>query len=137
MHAPISVLVVANVTADSPELIDALRARLHDGPDHFTLVMPCMGPGLQGRDVARPRLDAALAAWRDAGIDADGVVGDEDPVEAVLEHWDPRRHDEIIVSTLPGLQSRWMRTDLPSRLMRATDAPRVTHVSSSAAAAAR
>jgi hypothetical protein len=137
MHAPISVLVVANVTADSPELINTLRARLEDGPDRFTLVMPCVGPGLQARDVARPRLDAALAAWRDAGIEADGIVGDEDPVEAVLEVWDPRRHDEIIVSTLPGPRSRWMRTDLPSRLMRATDASRVTHVSSSAAAPVR
>src|SRR3954469_12329477 len=137
MHAPISVIVVANVTADSPELISALRSRLEDGPEHLTLVMPCVGPGLQARDVARPRLDAALAAWREAGLHADGVVADEDPVEAVLEVWDPRRHDEIIVSTLPGPRSRWMRTDLPSRLMRATDASRVTHVSSSAAASVR
>jgi hypothetical protein len=137
MHAPISVLVVANATAGSPELIDTLRARRAAGPERLTLVMPCVGPGLHARDVARPRLEAALAAWRKAGLEADGVVGDEDPVEAVLQVWDPRRHDEIVVSTLPGGQSRWMRTDLPSRLMRATDAPRVTHVSSSAAVAAR
>jgi hypothetical protein len=137
MHAPIRVLVVANVTADSPELINTLRARLEDGPDRFTLVMPCMGPGRRPPDAPLPRLDAALAAWREAGIEADGIVADEDPVEAVLEVWDPRRHDEIIVSTLPGPQSRWMRTDLPSRLMRATDASRVTHVSSSAAASVR
>jgi hypothetical protein len=137
MHAPISVIVVANVTADSPELISALRSRLEDGPEHLTLVMPCVGPGLQARDVARPRLDAALAAWREAGLQADGVVADEDPVEAVLEVWDPRRHDEIIVSTLPGPRSRWLRTDLPNRLRRATDAARVTHVASSPAVAGR
>jgi hypothetical protein len=137
MHAPISVLVVANVTADSPELISALRSRLEDGPEHFTLVMPCVGPGLQARDVARPRLDAALAAWREAGLHADGIVGDEDPVEAVLEVWDPRRHDEIIVSTLPGPRSRWLRAELPNRLLRATDAARVTHVTSVPAVAAR
>jgi hypothetical protein len=126
-----SVLVVANVTADSPELIRALRARLEHGPEHFTLVMPCVGPGLHSRRLARPRLDEVLAAWREAGLEADGVVGDEDPVEAVLEVWDPRRFDEIVVSTLPGPQSRWLRWDLPSRLMRMTDA-RVTHVRSSA-----
>jgi hypothetical protein len=136
MHAPMSVLVVANVTADSPQLIRALKARLEQGPEHFTLVMPCAGPGLSGRRIAQPRLDEALAAWRAAGLDADGVVGDEDPVEATLEVWDPRRFDEIVVSTLPGPQSHWLRCDLPSRLMRATDA-RVTHVRSSAHRSAR
>jgi hypothetical protein len=40
MPAPISVLVVANVTADSPELVEALRTRLADSPAHLTLVMP-------------------------------------------------------------------------------------------------
>jgi hypothetical protein len=124
MQPTSSVLVVANVTAGSPELIAALKAR---GEERRTLVMPCMGPGLHARDVARPRLDAALAAWREAGLDADGVVGDEDPMEAVHEVWDPRRFDEILVSTLPGPESRWLRCDLPSRLARLTDA-RVTHV---------
>ena len=131
------VLVLANVTASSGDLIDAIRQRAEKGPIDVTLLMPGKGPGLSGREAVRGRLDAVLAAWREAGIEADGIIGDEDPVEAVLEVWDPRRHDEIIVSTLPGHRSRWMRTDLPSRLMRATDASRVTHVSSSGAAAVR
>lgn len=125
MH-PSSVLVVAKVTAASPELIEALKAR---GDARRTLLMPCTGPGLHSRDVARPRLDAALAAWREAGLEAEGIVGDEDPLEAVHEVWDPRRFDEIVVSTLPGPHSRWLRCDLPSRLERMTDA-RVTHVHS-------
>jgi hypothetical protein len=131
MHAPTSVLVVANVTADSPELIAALRARSEQRPEHLTLVMPCTGPGLHSREQARPRLDAALAAWREAGLEAEGLVGDEDPIEAVHEVWDPRRYDEILVSTLPGPESRWLRCDLPSRLARMTDA-RVSHVRAAA-----
>ena len=75
----------------------------------------------------RGRLDAALAAWREAGIEAEGICGDANPMDAVAETWDPRRHDEVIVSTLPGQSSRWIAGDLPARVARLTGAP-VTHV---------
>lgn len=127
MTRPTSVLVVANVTAASQELVEALRTRTRQGPLQLTLLIPATGPGRHGREAARPRLEAALAAWRDAGLEADGMVGDEDPLEAVLEVWNPREYDEIVVATLPASTSRWLRCDLPSRLMRATDA-QVTHV---------
>jgi len=68
-----------------------------------------------------------VETWRAAGIECDGMLGDEDPFVAVLEVWDPRRWDEIVVSTLPGQVSKWTRWDLPHRLSVATDA-RVTHV---------
>src|ERR1700710_2876810 len=127
MHPAKSVLVVAKVTADSPALIAALRDRARAAPERLTLVLPCTGPGLAARQSARASLDAALAAWRDAGLQAEGFVGAEDPIEAVLEVWDPRRYDEILVSTLPGASSRWLRFDLPNRLARVTDA-QVKHV---------
>jgi hypothetical protein len=121
------VVVVANVTATSRDLIDAIKARAERGPIDLTLVMPCQGPGLAGREAVRERLDSALAKWREAGIEAEGVVGDSDPLEAVAEVWDPMRHDEVIVSTLPGQSSKWIRSDLPHRVARHTGAP-VTHV---------
>ena len=121
------VLVVANVTAASGDLIAALEERARKGPIEVTLLMPGQGPGLAGREAVRERLDAALAAWREAGIEADGVCGDARPLDAVAELWDPRRHDEVIVSTLPGDSSRWIRSDLPHRIARLTGAP-VTHV---------
>jgi hypothetical protein len=125
-----SVLVVASATAASPQLIAALQERAALGSVRATLVMPCSGPGLAARDVARPSLDAALDAWRDAGlIDVDGIVGDQDPIVAVREAWDPGRYDEVIVSTLPGHASKWLRWDLPQRVARLIDA-RVTHVTS-------
>jgi hypothetical protein len=131
MAQNVSVLVVASVTAASPQLIEALQERARRGSVRATLVMPCSGPGFQARDAAQPDLDAALAAWRDAGLtDVDGIVGDQDPFVAVREAWDPARYDEVIVSTLPGHASRWLRSDLPQRVARAIDA-RVTHVSSS------
>jgi hypothetical protein len=116
------VLVVANVTATSDELIAALRERSGRSACSFTLLMPREGPS------ARERLDAALAAWRDAGLEhVDGSVGDPDPVVAAMEAWDPMQFDEIVVSTLPTGSSRWLGLDLPRRLGKLTSVP-VLHV---------
>jgi hypothetical protein len=121
------VLVVANVTASSTTLIDAIKARAERGPIEVELLMPGQGPGLSGREAVRGRLDEALETWRAAGVDATGICGDANPVDAVAEVWDPRRHDELIVSTLPGQSSRWIASGLPQRLRKLTGAP-VMHV---------
>src|SRR5919197_5786371 len=93
-----SVLVVANQTADSPELIQALRERAHEGEAEFTLLLPRL-PGR--REEAAARLDAIVSAWQEAGLMAHGELGDNDPVAAVKEAWDPSRLDEVIISSLP------------------------------------
>ena len=121
------VLVIANVTAGSDDLLEAVRARAERSPAAFTLLMPATEPGLHGREALKPRLEEALSRWREAGLEADGVVGDRDPLEAVQEVWKPGSHDEVIVSTLPGASSRWLQFDLPHRVARITDMP-VTHV---------
>ena len=117
-----SLLVVANVTAESDELIDCLRERSEQGACRFTLVMPATGAD------ARARLDTALERMREAGLDnVEGSVGDPDPVVAVMEVWDPMKFDEVIVSTLPTGSSRWLGLDLPHRLEKLTSVP-VRHV---------
>ena len=115
-------LVVANQTVDSDELYDALRARAERGPISVTLLLP--------QDVqtgSAHRVNAALERLHAAGIEAEGMLGDIDPACAVIEAWDPRRWDEVIVSTLPTGASRWLQIDLPHRIQRAIDAP-VQHV---------
>ena len=121
------VLVVATVTADSDDLLAALgeRVRRATVPVDFLLVMPASGP--EPAEAMAPRLERALACWRDAGLKAEGVIGDADPVQAVSEVWRPGRFDEVIVSTLPGQTSRWLRWDVPYRIGALTDLP-VTHV---------
>src|SRR5215213_7881463 len=117
-----SVLVVANVTASSDELLQALRERSNAGGCRFTLVMPGTGPD------RHERLEAALEHMRAAGLDnVDGSVGDPDPVVAVMDVWDPMKFDDIVVSTLPTGSSRWMGLDLPHRLEKLTSVP-VRHV---------
>ncbi|HLM10100.1 MAG TPA: hypothetical protein VK307_10335 [Thermoleophilaceae bacterium] len=117
-----SLLVVANVTAGSDELLDCLRDRAERGACRFTLVMPASGAE------ARTRLEAALDQMREAGLEnVEGRVGDPDPIVAVMDIWDPMKFDEIIVSTLPTGSSRWMGIDLPHRLEKLTAVP-VRHV---------
>lgn len=116
-----NVLVVANRTAGSDELIDALRKRGERGPMRCTLLVPA-GAG------AAARLEAALGRLRAAGLEAEGEVGvDANPLFALAEVWDASVYDEIVVSTFPTGVSHWLNVDLPQRVARLTDAP-VDHV---------
>jgi hypothetical protein len=118
-----SFLVVANVTATSDDLIGALMER---APASFTLVIPATPFG-GGRQAALTTLSEALEQLRAAGLECDGTVGNADPILAVTDAWDPKKYDEIIVSTLPMQLSKWLHAGLPERIGRLTDAP-VTHV---------
>lgn len=118
-----SFLVVANVTATSHDLIGALMER---APASFTLVIPATPFG-GGRQAALTTLSEALEQLRAAGLECDGTVGNADPILAVTDAWDPKKYDEIIVSTLPMQLSKWLHAGLPERIGRLTDAP-VTHV---------
>jgi hypothetical protein len=117
-----SLLVVANVTAGSDELIACLKKRAAEGACRFTLVMPASGAE------ARRRLEEALERMRASGLEnVEGKVGDPDPIVAVMDMWDPMKFDEIIVSTLPTGSSRWLGLDLPHRLEKLTSVT-VRHV---------
>ena len=120
------VLVVATVTATSDDLLAALRERASRGsvPVDFKLVMPASGPD---HATDEPRLAEALERWRAEGLKVEGEIGDSDPVQAVAEVCKPGTFDEVIVSTLPGQTSRWLRSDVPYRIGALTDLP-VRHV---------
>jgi hypothetical protein len=120
------VLVVATVTATSDDLMAALKERAGRSsiPVDFTLVMPGSGPE---HATLQPKLDEALERWRAEGFKVTGELGDADPVQAVAEICTPGRFDEVIVSTLPGQTSRWLRSDVPYRIGALTDLP-VTHI---------
>jgi hypothetical protein len=119
------VLVVANQTADSDELLKTLAARSERGPTQFTLLLPS-SPGAT-REGSQQRLGQALDRLRGAGLEADGMVGDSNPLTAVKETWDPSKFDAILVSTLPTGTSKWLQIDLPHRVERITGVP-VEHV---------
>lgn len=120
------VLVVANVTATSSELLDALKDQAARASVAFTLIVPAT-PLHGGRTAAMQQLNEAVTLLRELGLEVDGSVGDGDPMVAVAEAWDPRRYDEIILSTLPTSASKWLQADLPRRIERHTGGL-VTHV---------
>lgn len=120
-----NVLVVANRTAGSDELVETLKRRAAKGPTTFTLLVPA-DPG--ARADARDRLDAALARMRAADLEVVGKLGiDSNPMFALTEEWDAAKFDEIVISTFPSGVSHWLNLDLPQRVARLTDAP-VEHV---------
>jgi hypothetical protein len=127
-----NLLVIANRTVDSEELLQTLRARALAGPIRVTLV----APGDARRVATDARMERAIERLRAEPIAVEGIVGHPDPLVAVEEVWDPRRFDEVIVATLPTDVSRWMALDLPRRIARFTGA-RVSHVVAPAAAGRR
>ena len=80
-----------------------------------------------GVSQARRRLDLELQRLDEAGAEADGEVGDPDPMKAISTALKDRQVDEIILSTLPQAHSRWLRQDLPTKVMRKFGLP-VTHI---------
>ena len=130
------ILVVANKTAESPDLLDALIAKGKD--NDYVLVVPASGGVLEKAadpDAARehtvPHLEAALEKFRSEGFKIEGSVGDSDPIAAVQDANNFDKFDEVIISTLPQRASKWLKLDLPSKAGRATGLP-VTHVETKA-----
>ena len=130
-----SILVVANRTAESPELLDALQQRAAQGDAVFTLLVPSTPHGVawaadmhSGGSEAEGHMNNAVERMRSAGLEVTGgKVGDPDPIAAVQDEVNFTDYDEIIVSTLPGGISKWLKLDLPHRVGRVTGKP-VTHV---------
>jgi hypothetical protein len=129
------VLVVANRTAESPELLEALRARTVHGPCEFTLLVPSTPHGLAwaadpdaGAEEAERHRIAFLEELRGEGLNvADAKVGDGDPLAAICDECNFSDYDELIVSTLPLRVSKWLHVDLPRKAGAATGLP-VMHV---------
>jgi hypothetical protein len=129
------VLVVANRTAESPELLEALKRRAARGECDFTLLVPSTPHGISwaadmhsGQEEAEEHRRAFLDELRQEGLNvSEAKVGDSDPLAAVCDECNLASYDELIVSTLPLHVSKWLKLDLPHKAGHATGLP-VTHV---------
>jgi len=129
------VLVVANRTADSPELLEALQRRAEEGGAEFTLLIPATAHGLAwaadmhaGDEEAKRHLEGLAERMREAGVNVtEAKVGAAEPLAAVSDECHFAGYDELIVSTLPHRVSKWLHLDLPRKAGAATGLP-VTHV---------
>jgi hypothetical protein len=121
---PARVLIVANRTAATPALIEAVRERASRGSCSFTLLVPNSAHGLhrvvdpedQEETEAEQTLDMAIPLLEQAANSpVEGMVGDAEPLAAIQDAVNLRGFDEIIISTLPKRFSRWLRLDLPHK----------------------
>jgi len=132
------VLVVANQTAESDELLAALKVRSDEGPCEFTLLVPATPHGVSwaadmfaGEHEAEEHLHAMVERLRSIGLPVkEAKIGDPDALAAVQDACNFGTYDEVIVSTLPLHVSKWLKLDLPHKVEHATGLP-VRHVEGS------
>ncbi|HSJ46357.1 MAG TPA: hypothetical protein VK923_16900 [Euzebyales bacterium] len=132
--APRRVLVVGSAALRAQRLQQALTDKAAAGDVTFRLVVPAVRQSpvtgehswfqtvgdvphpreqdLSGRTLAQHRLDEAVARLRDAGIEIEGMVGDPDPMRAAADALRTFKADEIMLATLPRVQSGWLDADL-------------------------
>ena len=124
MSAEARVLVVANKTAATPALIEAVRERAGRGAARFTLLVPNAAHGLhrlvdpedQERTEAEQTLELAIPLLEDAaGGPVEGMIGVPEPLAAIQDAINIHGFDELIISTLPQRASKWLKLDLPSK----------------------
>src|SRR3981081_1441896 len=95
-------LVVANQTLGGPSLSKTVSSRAGDGAV-IRVVVPATEPaheqvaaGGTAADNAQRRLDEALARFKVAGVEATGMVGPADPMQAIREALAADSYDRII-----------------------------------------
>ena len=124
MSDPARVLVVANKTAATPALLEAVRERAARGPASFTLLVPNTAHGLhalvdpedQGQSEAETTLELAIPLLEKAtGCPCEGLIGVPEPLAAIQDAINLHGFDELIISTLPQRVSKWLKLDLPSK----------------------
>src|SRR6187431_2414842 len=118
------VLVVANKTAATPALLEAVRKRAARGPVTFTLLVPNAAHGLhklvdpedQSQSEAETVVELAVPLLEEAaGAPVESMIGVPEPLAAIQDAINVHGFDELIISTLPQRVSKWLHLDLPAK----------------------
>jgi hypothetical protein len=129
-------LLVANEPFEPAALGDVIGRRA-DGalPEQALVIAPALNSRLrhwlsdedEARRSAGLRLAASLEQLSALEINADGVVGDADPLQAITDALHAFDANEIVIVMHPEGRSHWLTHDLVGRARRRFDQP-VTQV---------
>src|SRR5580765_5692941 len=89
---PATILVLANETVEADELLDVIE-RSAGGEANVLVVAPALNSRLRhwasdedtARDLAKDRLQRSVEHLHGAGVDATGMIGDADPLQALRD----------------------------------------------------
>jgi len=129
------ILVIANETAASPVLHEAIAARAGGAQAEVLVVAPALNSRLrhwvsdedEARRAAQARLARCLASLSAAGIEAAGRIGDPDPLQAIGDALHVFPAEEVVIVTHPEGRSNWLAHDLVGRARARLPQP-VTHI---------
>jgi hypothetical protein len=115
------VLVVANETVEGKALHETIRFRARGA--EVLVVAPALNSRLRhwlsdvdpARRDAEARLVRSLERLADAGVEAHGVVGDADPLQAIADTLSSFDAEEIVIATHPEPRSHWLSRDIVLR----------------------
>jgi GABA permease len=138
---PHRVLVMANETANSAELLDELRRIGADSAASYYVVVPAspIETGVTAthgpldvmeatQEAAKARLQYTLSTLRSENLEADGALGDYRPMRALANAVDTFHPDQIVIATLPLESSVWHRFEVVDRARAEYSNLPVTHV---------
>ena len=129
------VLVVANETVAGETLHGMIRQKSEGYRANVLVVAPVQPSPLEhlassedrARAAAQDRLDASLARLREAGLSAQGRIGDTDPVQSIEDALRTFGPDEVIISTHPEGRSHWLERGVVESARERFAVP-ITHV---------
>lgn len=129
------ILVIANETVGGAELLAVLKRKVEGVREQVLVVAPALNSPVRhwasdedgARAAAQERLDASIARLAEAGVAADGEVGDGDPLQAMEDALRTFGADEIVISTHPEGRSNWLERNVVGAARDRFDIP-ITHV---------
>lgn len=129
------ILVIANETLADVRLVEEIERAAAGYRKQVRVVCPALTSPVRhwtsdvdgGRAHAQQRLDESLSLLHAAGIDAQGEIGDDDPLLAIENALRRFGADEIIISTHPEADSNWLERDVVERARERFALP-ITHV---------
>lgn len=129
------ILVVANETVGGAELLGQVRERAGERRVRVLVVSPALNSPLghwtgdegDARAAAQARLDQSVAGFRGVGLDAQGEIGDGDPIQAIEDAVRTFRPDELVISTHPEGRSHWLERGVVDKARERFALP-LTHV---------